>query len=1130
MHETSLDSRSPPHDSKAKSLDANSTRIVEEDDSQKQQGENDQQGSTADDAPDAMDDATDDPNNNNKNQSTTGDVAMKDAEDDEDEPMEEEEETAAPATDTTAAAPPPTANGSAPEQENDDDNEEENSDKPEAAEEDTAKSGADDSSAAKASEEAAEDPEETSKAGADSSGDVLMEDDSERKIDDVGDSDRSTADAAQNTNGSSQPEESKSPPPPIMKGTLSYEMGLRRHLIRGMWNYENSTSVPPQRFELLRSLAPDEEVTELPKDGEFHGSFSLVYTHVTSKGKRKERSKVIPETGVNIKFTRIEGKPGEYNVDGKGTNQFGIFHINGTATPSTLAGDPTMNIVLRKRYEPASAPPAGAPAFTSAPVAPKSDAGAADGAPLPPPAESYETGVVCLRGKVSKSETTSLGLSEVVHKISGFWASGLNFIVADPENANGMLSRFEYEHKSIATSSTFPVSGRYSGWFDLMQEDGSRTKINERDVTLKFRKNSAGYHNVEGKGSNAFGKYTITGTLSNDSVITIFRHFAPRKIKAKSITSAPPPLNAPQARRASAVASSGPAELKLKLDDVVIPDEKDSDEALQPLEPPVNGLYSAVSRGVLRLNDDGSHSCSGKWAVTREHFTNNQTSGFSFRLEAHHATEAAEKQDSPFPLDSIMYKGSFQLKKPSARSQTIVDHQVVMKFRMNTQGAYNVYGKGLNAIGEFNLTGTLILSGKTGGQVELYRTYPPERLANPLPPKPVGQVAPPPTKAPVSRPPAPGQLQRRESSRAVKPPTRLDDDDPSAQLVRSLEKCSQILRIIRERDIEMGAFFAQPVDPVKLGIPTYTQIIKEPMDLKTVHQRMESSLIQTPEEFARLVRLVFENAMKFNIDPTHAVHQAARQLLTLFNQKYRDVERMIQTLKRVVAEDAADSRRRAVKEGKRKRDEPASLRAQRYEEAQHMAADHTRSVSAILAAGASAVGNTVTRAEFTALLQAVQQLQTQVVRTFNLLAELSPGGDDVEEVFEAPVPAPATTASYLAPPPEKKKKAAPKRKQSEALIEEEYFPPEDDDSPLSLEEQEQLTEIINELPPDQLGGVIQIIREAAPVGADEEEIDLEIDQLDNATQRKLYNHVMKVCCVLLACATAANRGLTLSFS
>jgi hypothetical protein len=355
------------------------------------------------------------------------------------------------------------------------------------------------------------------------------------------------------------------PPPPVMKGTLCYDVDQRRHLIRGMWNYENSAVFPPQRFELLRNLGPEEELTKLPQDGEFHGSFSLVYFHTTSKGKQKERSKVIPETGVLISFTPLSGSDGkesdngsvdEYQVDGTGNNQFGVFHINGTASRTSHAGDPTFNVVLRKRYEavpiPAAEPAAQSNDTTDAITSAHSaSTGTADkklptpatvdeGEALPPPSPSYPSGVVCLRGHMLKEESNDLGITEVVHRINGMWASGLDFILADPQNVRGLCNRFEYEHKSSVSSNTFPVSGRYSGWFDLSNDDGTRTRINERDVTLKFRKNNAGYHNVEGRGSNVFGKYSITGTLTLDYILTIFRHFQHRKIKTKPPESSVP--------------------------------------------------------------------------------------------------------------------------------------------------------------------------------------------------------------------------------------------------------------------------------------------------------------------------------------------------------------------------------------------------------------------------------------------------------------------------------------------------------------------------------------------------------------------------------------------------------------
>jgi hypothetical protein len=971
--------------------------------------------------------------------------------------------------------------------------------------------------------------------------------DSDSKISSATKSNGNTLTKPQEKSSSDAPAAAASPPPPVMKGTLSYDADSRRHLIRGMWNYEHSTVFPPQRFELLRNLSPGEDLEKLPSNGEFHGSFSLAYFHTTSKGKQKERSKVIQETGVNIKFTRVEGKEGSYKVDGKGTNQFGIFNVNGTADASTHAGDPTFNIVLRKRYEPSAAASTEAAPVAVATKKVKSvvlHAAEADHdiGPLPPPSESFPSAVVCLRGKLEKEESSDLGITECVQRINGMWSSGLDFLVADPENDRGLCNPFEYEHKSSVTSNIFPVSGRYSGWFALKNDDGTTTRINERDVVLKFRKNDAGEHNVEGKGSNVFGKYTITGSLTADHVITIFRHFQPRKLKnslkALGNTTAPGLVGAPVAPRKPAVP---PVEPKLKIEDVQLPAEAASGSPVEPMKPPENSTYSAVSRGVLRVNEDGSHSCQGKWAVTREHFTNGQTSNFNFRLEAHFAAEAVtalkKDQDEPrlFPLNSPMYKGSFQLKKQGSRYQTVVDQQVVMKFHMNTQGSYNVYGKGVNAIGEFNLMGTMVMSGKTGGQVELYRMYPPERLTNPAAPKstPTGAAAtatsttklsvPVPQAAPhaipssgLPGPPPMGSLARRESTRLVKLPSRLEDDDPSAQLSRIMEKCAQILRFIREKDVELGAFFGEPVDPVALGIPTYYQIVKEPMDLRTVHNRMEAEEISSPEEFSRLVRLIFENAMTFNIDPSHSVHQAARSLLIQFNQKVRDVDRMLQTIRRAHGSDAdKEGGKRGKEDKKRKRqidEPPKSLKRRRLEEAQAMAASNASAVASIVAVASTTSSTSVSRSEFNMLLNHIQQLQQQIVKTYEAVAELSPG-DETDNSGPVPMATESSSAyvplshSAPAPVPEKKK---PAKRKSEVAVAEEPPPAVDESAPLTLDEQELLTETINELPPEHLGGVIQIIREAAPVGADEDEIDLEIDQLSYVTQRKLLRHVSKV--------------------
>jgi len=341
-----------------------------------------------------------------------------------------------------------------------------------------------------------------------------------------------------------------------------------------------------------------------------------------------------------------------------------------------------------------------------------------------------------------------------------------------------------------------------------------------------------------------------------------------------------------------------------------------------------------------------------------------------------------------------------------------------------------------------------------------------------------------------------------------------------------------ILKFISERDTAAGAFFRDPVDPVAHGIPTYYQIISEPIDIGTIQRKMDANEISSPEDFARQVRLIFENAMKFNVEPAHVVHQAGRNLLILFNQKFRDVERLVENIRRThkpteaelreaereqkkkEKEDAKKAKRKAKDDKKRKRSSEDSMtfKKSRLEEAKSIAAVHASGMSAIIAAVPSSAtsGGTVTRAEFNMLLQMIQQLQGQVVQCHTLLASVpaqqaepdeavSVGGtSEADQGFSAP-------PNMISAAPHVEKKRFGKKK--EVIKQEPVF--FDDESPLTLKEQEVLTETINKLPPERLPGVIQIIRESASLNGDEDEIDLEIDQLDTMTQRKLQRYVLK---------------------
>ena len=95
-------------------------------------------------------------------------------------------------------------------------------------------------------------------------------------------------------------------------------------------------------------------------------------------------------------------------------------------------------------------------------------------------------------------------------------------------------------------------------------------------------------------------------------------------------------------------------------------------------------------------------------------------------------------------------------------------------------------------------------------------------------------------------------------------------------------------------------------------------------------------------------------------------------------------------------------------------------------------------------------------------------------------------------------PDPESEEEYQPTPPHKNKARA-----AEPVMEENL-------EPLSFEEQEALSDSINLLPDHLLPGAMLIIREADFVNDDDDEIDLDNDQLDTKTQRKLQKFVMEV--------------------
>ena len=85
-----------------------------------------------------------------------------------------------------------------------------------------------------------------------------------------------------------------------------------------------------------------------------------------------------------------------------------------------------------------------------------------------------------------------------------------------------------------------------------------------------------------------------------------------------------------------------------------------------------------------------------------------------------------------------------------------------------------------------------------------------------------------------------------------------------------------------------STFFLKPVDPVLLGIPTYPEIIKNPMDLGTMEQKLKSNKYKTVQEFADDFALIINNTMTFN-GPHHAVTQAGMSMEAYFRKMMETV-------------------------------------------------------------------------------------------------------------------------------------------------------------------------------------------------------------------------------------------------
>ena len=79
---------------------------------------------------------------------------------------------------------------------------------------------------------------------------------------------------------------------------------------------------------------------------------------------------------------------------------------------------------------------------------------------------------------------------------------------------------------------------------------------------------------------------------------------------------------------------------------------------------------------------------------------------------------------------------------------------------------------------------------------------------------------------------------------------------------RTLQQCNDIMNEIRSHPV--SEMFLEPVDPIRDGAPDYFKVIKKPMDLTTIQNKLDNRIYKNVQEWKDDMHLVTSNATTYN--------------------------------------------------------------------------------------------------------------------------------------------------------------------------------------------------------------------------------------------------------------------------
>lgn len=110
----------------------------------------------------------------------------------------------------------------------------------------------------------------------------------------------------------------------------------------------------------------------------------------------------------------------------------------------------------------------------------------------------------------------------------------------------------------------------------------------------------------------------------------------------------------------------------------------------------------------------------------------------------------------------------------------------------------------------------------------------------------------------------------------------------SKKLQNAFKFCQNVVKeLMSKKYASFNYPFLEPVDPISMNIPTYSDYVKEPMDLGTISDKLSNWEYQSIEMFEHDVHLVFKNCYAFNPDGT-IVNMMGHRLEDIFNNKWAD--------------------------------------------------------------------------------------------------------------------------------------------------------------------------------------------------------------------------------------------------